>query len=352
MCVTTTPAPIAVTVDPPYSFLMQITDSSQPRERRRGETLERASSSGWVNNGGSARRTGSFYGLTLTPAGESLTYHWYKDSDPDPLSNQTSSTLTLTGVSAANAGLYHARVTNRSGSSLDSAEARLHVNSTPYNAPVVSEYNDGFPGYPQLGQPAIFDASMDISPSPAPVWYQWRKNGVPIPGQFGPCTLNPVDGTYNAGTYTIAQVDCPDTASYSVVFTNRYWKVASAAAAITVADESSQSVPPVLFNWQTPPNWQAPVVTITIADKTHPPELSVRACFNAVCWQWYHADSYGSPTEPILDATGPSYTFPSGPNGVTCSFLGSRCFLVRVFDEGHIPYDCRFIVSGDSDCQP
>jgi hypothetical protein len=300
-----------------------------------------------VNLGGSAPP----FTVSATPTGLSYQYQWYKDGNA--VAGQTASTLNLGTVSAADAGLYHARVwvTGAPEASLDSADARLHVNSSPYlySVPTAVEV-DAYAPSPVLGQPANFDASMDVSPSPGPVWYQWRKNGVPIPGQWGPCTTS--DGqTYNAGRYVINGVGCADSASYSVVFTNQYWKVASTAAAITVLDQSSAPVPPVMFNWQTPEVWESPPVTITIADRNNPPTLSVRACFNAVCWQWYHADSYGTPTAPILDATGPSYTFPTDPNGVTCSFLGNHCFLVRVFDEGHIPYDCRFFVSWDSDCQ-
>jgi hypothetical protein len=66
------------------------------------------------------------------------------------------------------------------------------------------------------------------------------------------------------------------------------------------------------------------------------------ARFNATCQQWYHADNFGIPTAPIPGATGPSYTFlPPVPCGN---------FIVRAFDAGHIPYDCRFAISGD--CQP
>ena len=59
---------VPVGAGPPYSFPVQITDLSQPRDRRRHHTLERPSVSGWMNKGGSRRLTGSFYGLTLPPS--------------------------------------------------------------------------------------------------------------------------------------------------------------------------------------------------------------------------------------------------------------------------------------------
>ena len=283
--------------------------------------------------------------------GTTLSYQWFKDGVAVP--NGVSSTLTVNNAHYSDAGLYHVLVqlTDAHGTtlgSLQSADARLHVNSTPTlsSTPTTTEYNGGVPGYPVLGQPAYFDASMDVTqldstPSPGPVYYQWRKHGVPIPGQRGTCTTS--DGhNYNAGTYTISIVDCPDTASYSVVFTNDYWKVASAPAAIAVVDGSGVAVPPVTLNWQSPPVWQAPPATITVANGNNPLPLTASACFNAVCWQWYHADTYGTPTAPIPGATGPSYTFlPPVPCGN---------FTVRAFDAGHIPYDCRFTISGD--CQP
>ena len=282
--------------------------------------------------------------VSATPTG--LSYQWFKDGVP--VGSGTS--LTITSAQYANAGLYHVRVTDPSGTSLDSAEARLHVISTPsLNSPPTATV-DTF--YPVLGNPANFDASMDVSPSSGPLWYQWRKNGVPIPNKFGLCTIN-TDQTYSAGRYTISNVDCPDTASYSVVFTNQFWKAVSTAAVITVVDSSGISVPPVTFSWRTPEVWEAPVVTFRIADRYHPPKLSVQACFNgaSLCYQWFHIDDrYGDNPVPIPDATGPSYTFPHDSNGVTCDFLGSHWFVVRVFDEGHIPYDCVFKVSDNSDC--
>ncbi|WP_193212591.1 beta strand repeat-containing protein [Luteolibacter marinus] len=73
--------------------------------------------------------TGGTIGLTAVANGyPEPSYQWYKGSDPLP--GQTSSTLTLTGLQAGDAGAYHLVATNSQGSD-QSADATVVVAATP-----------------------------------------------------------------------------------------------------------------------------------------------------------------------------------------------------------------------------
>ena len=75
------------------------------------------------------------------------------------------------------------RVSNDSGTVLDSADARLHVVSTPGLAEPVSPSTF----YPIAGvETVLLTSSMNVT-VPGPVYYQWTKNGIPIANQYGQC---------------------------------------------------------------------------------------------------------------------------------------------------------------------
>jgi hypothetical protein len=189
---------------------------------------------------------------------------------------------------------------------------------------------------PARGQSFNVNAAINISPSPGPdVYYQWRKNGVPIPSKSGKCTFNNSDQTYSAGTYTVTSAQCPDTGSYSVAFTNQYWKIVSTDAPITVYDQGNPL--PLVTLAVSPPYPPEDLPYVWITDPGNPPTLTATACFSALCAQWY-TSACGTKI-PIPEATGFSYKF---PNPVTLDFLGSGCFEVEVFDEGGIPHEAIF----------
>jgi hypothetical protein len=171
---------------------------------------------------------------------------------------------------------------------------------------------------------------MNVAPSPEPIFYQWRKNGVPIPGASGLCSAAG-NQTY-AATNKIDAVQCADSGTYSVVFANEYWKVASEGAVVTVVDAGNNPVP------------QATVIVtgqLPIPNPQSPPTLTATPCFPAVCAQWYQADDQFG-TNKRLVATGMSYTFPSP---VTCASLGY--YMVEVFDAGGIGHTSIWVqVSG------
>jgi len=246
----------------------------------------------------------------------------------------------VANAQAANAGSDKVRVPDATKAFLDSAAARLHVFATPAFTQVADDADNAAP---VLGQSVGFTATMDGSPSPGPVYYQWRKNGVPIAGASGVCTTS--DQQNYTAEYSISSVACQDSGEYSVVFTNAFWKVASPS------DESSRVIVTVVDQYYNP----VPTVTVTpssvqITDRHNPPTLTATACFTPLCAQWYRTDSMGVYfKEPIPGANAMQYTF---PNPVPCEMLSMwNYFAVEVFDAGRFPHASRRVqVYGD--CEP
>ena len=67
--------------------------------------------------------------FTVAATGSGLTYQWYQGSTA--ISGATSSTLTLTGVTTANAGNYSVKVTNSSGQAITATGFALTVGAVP-----------------------------------------------------------------------------------------------------------------------------------------------------------------------------------------------------------------------------
>lgn len=158
-----------------------------------------------VNTGGSA----SFSVVaTGTP---SPSYQWMFNGAN--LSGQTSSTLTLTGVTLAQAGNYSVAVSNVAGSTT-SSQVTLTVNVPPTitSQPVSQIVTNG--------NTAVFSVSATGIPSPA---YQWQFNGSNMTGQ-------------TASTLTIASVAPANAGNYAVVVSNTAGSVTSNTVTLNVAD--------------------------------------------------------------------------------------------------------------------
>ncbi len=257
--------------------------------------------------------------FTVRASGFGLTYQWFKTGSETVLG--TNSSYTVSSAQFTNAGKYWVRVADTNGTFLDSAEARLHVNSTPYSSRVTVSAD---PLSPILGQPVTFSASLYAGASPEPVYYQWRKHGLPVtgPGTSGQCAF---DGYNYTASYTVAAVQCSDI-DYSVIFTNQFWKVTSPDVNLSVYDPSYQQVPQVTI---TP-------ASVEVVNIYQPPTLQVtNLCFTPICAQWYKCDSMGGRYWKILipNATGLSYTL---PNPVTCDAISY--YTVDVFDEAGVAH--------------
>ncbi|CAM2009799.1 immunoglobulin domain-containing protein [Acanthopleuribacter pedis] len=142
--------------------------------------------------------------------GRSLTYQWQKDGQN--LAGQTGSTLTLSGLSVADAGSYRCIVTGDCGSST-SGTGSLTVNP----ATVVTQQPTG--AVVCTGD----DRTLSVRASGSNVTYQWQQNGQNMPGQTSPdlnltnirseasyrCRITSDCGTLNSETVSVALADLP-----------------------------------------------------------------------------------------------------------------------------------------------
>lgn len=137
------------------------------------------------------------------------TYQWHKDGAP--IAGATASELTLPAVTAADAGTYTVVATNRAGS-VTSAEARVSVAAS---APEIA--------LPPLDVHARTGSTVVLTVSaPGATTYQWRRDGIDLPGATGAFLV--LDGI------TAAQAG-----AYAVVVGNAHGTTTSEASQVTVA---------------------------------------------------------------------------------------------------------------------
>jgi DNA-binding beta-propeller fold protein YncE len=148
--------------------------------------------------------------------GSSFNYQWRKNGQA--IAGATGGTLTINGVTGADAGNYDVLVSNALGL-VGSSLAQLTVVTTP-TAPLIT------------AQPASRttviggSTSLSVSASGAPaVTYQWRKNGANIINATGP-------------TLAFSSTQPADGGTYDVVVTNSAGFVVSKAANLRVLPRS------------------------------------------------------------------------------------------------------------------
>ncbi len=141
-----------------------------------------------------------------------LSYQWKKNGVN--ISGATSATYTIANAQAANAASYTVAVSNVAGSTLSNA-ATLTVNPAAV-APTITQQPQSLTV--TAGQPASFSVSASGT---APLSYQWKKAGVNISGA-------------TTATFTIANAQAADAASYTVVVSNSAGSITSSGATLTV----------------------------------------------------------------------------------------------------------------------
>ena len=166
-----------------------------------------------------AGRTASFTGTAsgMTPIG----YFWLKNNSSvvngGTISGANTATLTITGVTANDAGNYSLLASNLLGTATSSAAA-LTVITLPAITSQPTAQNVA------SGSSAQFAISATGS---APLNYRWLKNGVGV--------TNGVKFIgANSNVLTVASVSTTDVGNYSVVVTNLAGSVTSSVAALAI----------------------------------------------------------------------------------------------------------------------
>jgi len=144
-----------------------------------------------------------------------LSYQWYHNGAP--VSGATAAIYSIDDVTMGDAGDYHVIVSNDCDvDGVQSDTATLTVNIGPT-----------INGHPQHQVACDGDAEVSFSVTATgsdPLSYQWRKDGVGIPGA-------------DSETYTIYDVDSADAGVYDVVVLNLCGSQVSDAATLTIVDE-------------------------------------------------------------------------------------------------------------------
>ncbi len=130
------------------------------------------------------------------------------------VSGATSSSLVLNNVQLGDAGNYSALVSNTAGS-VTSANATLSVTSSG-TAPSITQQPSG--QMVDAGDSVTFHV---VASGSAPLTYQWRLDGVTIPGA-------------TTSSYTIDVVQANDAGDYTVLITNNWGTVLSSTATLVV----------------------------------------------------------------------------------------------------------------------
>jgi uncharacterized delta-60 repeat protein len=148
--------------------------------------------------------------FTVTHTGDGpCTYQWLKAGVPLP--GATSQTLTIPNSQVSDQGLYSIVITCPFGT-VTSPPARLTVNEPPVI--VVHPVSQAV----LIGNSVVFSGAAVGTPT---LFYQWRKNGVAIPGAT---TVN----------LTLPNVGTNDIAQYSFVVTNAFGSATSSNATLTL----------------------------------------------------------------------------------------------------------------------
>ena len=170
--------------------------------------------------------------FTVTASGTApLAYYWAKNGTPlanaGNVSGANTATLTLTGVTAADAGNYSVLVSNAVSIATSTAAALTVI--TP---PVIT--SSPAPQTQAVGSSASFSVTATGT---APLNYFWLKNGAAI-----------ASGTkyagVNASNLTVAALTTADAGNFSVIITNLAGGVTSSIAPLTVVSSPTITTPP------------------------------------------------------------------------------------------------------------
>lgn len=156
--------------------------------------------------------------FSVTASGSSpLSYQWRRNGAA--INGATSTTLVVPNAQAASAGAYSVTVSNAFGN-VTSNPATLAVNT----APVIAAQ----PRSQTVLAGGSVTLSADVSGASG-ITYQWRRNGVAIPGATG-------------ATHTVTNASAAEAGNYDVVITNPLGSVTSSIAQLNVVSGPSAPV--------------------------------------------------------------------------------------------------------------
>ena len=157
--------------------------------------------------------------FTVTGAGESLLYQWYRNDIA--ITSATSASYTTAATVAGDDGaIFTVDVINGSGRVTSDAATLTVLGSVAFVTPPVSQSVN-------VGQPAIFS----VVATGGNLTYQWRRNG------------SDIAGATQAVYTTPAAAAGDDGASFDVVVTNASGSATSSAAVLTVVSLASLAPP-------------------------------------------------------------------------------------------------------------
>ena len=172
------------------------------------------------------------------------TYQWRKNgvaiiNAAGSVSGATTATLTLSNLAAsANNDVYAVVMTNGVAGPVVSSPATLLVGAAAGTAPVItSQPRDVV----VVASPTASATFSVVASGSGTLHYQWRKNGAPI------------SGAVDAPSYTVASLQTPSSATYSVVVSNGVVPNATSRAALLIVGTADN------LNTQTQLNVYAPL---------------------------------------------------------------------------------------------
>lgn len=161
---------------------------------------------------------GTTANFSVNATGTDLSYQWYQGTTP--LVGQTSSTLTITNVSGANAGIYSVVITGACGTSVtNSAFLAVNASTLITTAPVNSTNCSGT------------TANFSVNAIGTGLAYQWYGGTNVLTGQTN-------------STLTITNVSAEDAGTYSIVITGECGSTMTNSAVLAVNQNLLVSIPP------------------------------------------------------------------------------------------------------------
>jgi hypothetical protein len=221
-------------------------------------------------------KAGASFELSVTPGGTGpFSYQWSKNGVN--ITKGTSSRLTIASATLADSGRYEVAVRNQFGTYPDNPSAQVVVNAPP----VITKDPAG--AQVKLGASATLSVTATGT---APLAYQWRRNGVALPG----ATL---------AAYTIPAATEESAGAYDVIVSNALGTAVSSRSTVLV------NVPTLIVRQPTGASvHEGSVLSLSVLAKGT----------GALRYQWYKWDKSGK-----LTTLGNQATLPLGATGTVTS---------------------------------